>query len=71
MACFYILPNLELADINSKDIDIPIAKRKWVRTCAQHPIERYVSCGKLSQKYKSFVAVVDSVEISRNIQEIL
>jgi len=42
-----------------------------VRNCTQHPIERYVSYGKLSQKCRSFVAAVDSVEIPRNIQEAL
>ncbi|KAJ1408401.1 Gag-polypeptide of LTR copia-type, partial [Sesbania bispinosa] len=31
------------------DIDIPIALRKRVRSCTQHPIEKYVSYGKLSQ----------------------
>lgn len=40
-----------------------------MRTCTKHPIERYVSYGKLSQSYGSFVAAVDSMEISRNIQE--
>src|ERR1044072_7743493 len=57
--------------MNTDDTDIPIAMRKGVRTCTQHPIERYVSYGKLSQKYRSFVAAVDSQEIPRNIQEAL
>lgn len=65
------LPSPEPVDIITADIDIPIAKRKGVRTCTQHPIERYVSYGKLSQSYRSFVAAVDSVEIPRNIQEAL
>jgi len=38
-----ILPNLEHVDINTEDTDIPIAKRKGVKTRTQHPIERYVS----------------------------
>ena len=41
-----ILPNLEPIDINTIDTDIPNAKGKGVRTCTQHPIERYVSYGK-------------------------
>ena len=66
-----ILPNPKPVDINTANTDIPIAKRKGVRTCTQHPIERYVSYGKLSQNYRSFIAVVDSVEIPRTIQEAL
>ena len=56
-----ILPNPEAFDINASDTNIPILKRKRVRTCTQHPIERYVSYEKLSQNYRFFVAAVDSV----------
>ena len=35
-----ILPNSEHVDINTTDIDIPIAMRKGVRTCTKHPIEK-------------------------------
>ena len=66
-----ILPNPKPVDINTANTDIPIAKRKGVRTCTQHPIERYVSYGELSQNYRSFVAAVGSLEIPRNIQEAL
>ncbi|KAJ1395404.1 Gag-polypeptide of LTR copia-type [Sesbania bispinosa] len=53
------------------DIDIPIALRKGVRSCTQHPIEKYVSYGKLSQGYRSFVAALDNTHIPRNVQEAL
>jgi IS30 family transposase len=64
-----ILPNSEHVD--TIDIDIPIAMRKGVRTCTKHPIEKYISYGKLSQSYRSFVAAVDNIEVPNNIQEAL
>ena len=36
---------------------------------SQHPIEKYMSYGKLSQDYKAFVAFLDSTHVPRNIQE--
>lgn len=66
-----VVPNSVPVNMNAPDTDIPIAMRKGVRTCTQHPIERYVSYGKLSQKYRSFVAAVDNIEIPKNIQEAL
>nr|KYP58512.1 hypothetical protein KK1_013922 [Cajanus cajan] len=59
-----IVPNPKPID----DIDIPIALRKGVRSCTQHPIEKYVSYGKLSKGYRSFVAALDSTNIPRNVQ---
>ena len=54
---------------NTSNLDMPIALRKGVRTCTQHPIEKYMSYGKLSQGYKAFVALLDSTHVPRNIQE--
>ncbi|XP_058732599.1 uncharacterized protein LOC131604129 [Vicia villosa] len=64
-----ILPNSEHVD--TKNIDIHIAIRKGVETCTKHPIGKYISYGKLSQSYRSFVAVVDNIKIPNNIQEAL
>lgn len=44
--------------MSSADIDIPIALRKGVRACTQHPIEKYVSQG-----YRAFVAGHDNINI--------
>ena len=54
---------------NTSNLDMPIALRKGVRTCTQHPIEKYMSYGKLSQGYKAFVPLLDSTHVQRNIQE--
>lgn len=67
-----VVPNSKLlVNLDTVDIDIPIAVRKGVRTCTQHPIENCVSYGKLSQNYRSFVAAIDNIEIPRNVQEAL
>lgn len=50
---------------------MPIALRKGVRTCTQHPIEKYMSYRKLSQGYRDLVALLDSTHVPRNIQEAL
>ena len=42
------------------DSDLPIAHRKWVHGCTEHPIQRYVAYGKLSPSYKAFVTNLDS-----------
>lgn len=39
-------------NVDDIDIHIHIALRKNVRSCTKHPIERFVSYGKLSQSYK-------------------
>ncbi|KAJ1442200.1 Gag-polypeptide of LTR copia-type [Sesbania bispinosa] len=52
-----------LIDDNS-DLDLPIALRKGVRSCTQHPIGNYVSFEKLSQDYRAFVTNLDSIKIS-------
>lgn len=51
--------------------ELPIAKRKGVRSCTQHPMSRYVCYSKLNPHYKSFLAKVDQVIIPRNIYEAL
>lgn len=57
--------------MNVDDINIPIALRKNVRSCTKHPIERFVSYGKLSQSYKTFVTALDNTHIPSNIHEAL
>ena len=40
----------DLDSSNGLDLDQPIALRKGVRSCTQHPINNHVSYGKLSQR---------------------
>ena len=53
------------------DFDQPIARRKGIRGCTDHPIERYVAYGKLLPSYKAFVSNLDSVQVPNSIQEAL
>ena len=41
----------ELVSPTIDDLDLPIAHRKSVRTCTNHPIEKYVAYGKLTPMY--------------------
>ena len=43
------------------DSNIPIALRKGVRTCTNHPIYRFISYDGLSPSYQDFVLVLDSM----------
>ena len=63
------VPISESIHTNTSNLDMPISLRKGVITCTQHPIEKYMSYGKLSQGYKAFVALLDSTHVPRNIQE--
>lgn len=45
------------------DLDVPIALRKGIRNCTQHPISHFVSLDKLFLQYKSFSTQVNSIQI--------
>ena len=51
--------------------NIPIAQRKGVRECTNHPIEKYVAYGKLMSSYRAFVSNLDNVQIPKTVQEAL
>lgn len=53
------------------DLDIPIAIRKGVRSCTNHPIAKYMSYHKLSSEHKAFTSKISHLSIPRNIQEAL
>ena len=53
------------------DLDIPIALRKPVRTCTQHPIAKFVSYGKLNNSFRAFTANLSCTSIPNNVQEAL
>ena len=50
------------------DLDIPIATRKGVRSCTQHPISKFVSYSRLSPPYKTFVSNLPSVFVPNHVQ---
>ncbi|RVW97655.1 Retrovirus-related Pol polyprotein from transposon TNT 1-94 [Vitis vinifera] len=72
-------PNSQLGntiyDLNSSndldDLDQPIALRKGVRSCTQHPISNHVSYGKLSHNFQAFITSLEDDRIPSNIQEAL
>ena len=49
------------------DLDIPIALRKPVRTCTQHPIAKFVSYGKLNNSFRAFIANLSYTSIPNNV----
>ena len=57
-------------DTNS-DLYLPIALRKGIRTCTQHPISNFVSLKRLLSKYRAFVTHLSSNETPKTIQETL
>ena len=69
-----IFPTPTHSDIPSQefvDLNLPIAVRKGVRSCTQHPIGNFVSYNSLSPNYRAFVTALDSIQIPRDIQEAL
>lgn len=53
------------------DLDVPIALRKGIRSCAQYPISNYVTYDRLSPSLRAFVTNLSGVQIPKNIQEAL
>lgn len=51
------------------DSNVPIAVRKGVRTCTQHPISNFVSYDSLSPSYRAFVSSLSSVSIPQGWKE--
>ena len=58
-------------NIPHNDLDQPIALRKGIRACTEHPINNFVSYKKLSPSYHAFVSSIDNIQIPRTIQEAL
>ncbi|KAG6508184.1 hypothetical protein ZIOFF_033555 [Zingiber officinale] len=44
------------APLNMNELNLPVAVRKGVRSCTQHPISNYVSYSRLSPSYHAFVS---------------
>ena len=52
-------------------LNMPIAWRKGVRTCTQHPIGNFISYDKLSPTFRAFTSSITDIQIPQNIQEAL
>lgn len=59
---FEFLPN---------DLDVPIAVRKGVRSCTNHPMSKIVLYNSLSPSFSAFNSQLSIVEIPKNIQDAL
>ena len=53
-------------EIPEDDLDCPIALRKGVRSCTQHPLHNYISYSGLSPKFRDFVTNLDAVQVPTN-----
>ena len=51
------------------ELYLPIAVRKGVRSCTQHPMSKFVSYQKLSHSYSTFTTNLSGIDIPSNIQE--
>ena len=48
---------------------MPIAWRKGVRSCTQHPIGNFISYDKLSPTFRAFTSNITEIQVPRDIQE--
>ena len=53
------------------DSNLPIAIRKGVRSCTQHPLSKYVSYKNLSPIFCAFTSQVSCMEIPNTVQDAL
>ena len=53
------------------DSNLPIAIRKGVRSCTQHPLSKYVSYKNLSSVFRVFTSQLSSMEIPNTVQDAL
>ncbi|RVW20625.1 Retrovirus-related Pol polyprotein from transposon TNT 1-94 [Vitis vinifera] len=50
-------------------LNMPIAWRKGVRSCTQHPIGNFISYDKLSPTFRAFTSSITDIQVPQNIQE--
>ena len=53
------------------DLDVPIANKRRVRSCTQHPITNHVSYSNLSSTNKVFLSKVSSMSLPTHFQDAL
>ncbi|KAG6520064.1 hypothetical protein ZIOFF_017094 [Zingiber officinale] len=57
------------APLNMNELDLPVAVRKGVRSCTQHPISNHVSYSRLSPLYHAFVSQLSNHAIPSSYYE--
>ena len=55
----------------SDRVDEPIALRKGVRSCTQHPISKFVSYDNLSPSFCAFTRNLSRIDVPRTIEDAL
>ncbi|KAG6513861.1 hypothetical protein ZIOFF_024198 [Zingiber officinale] len=55
--------------LNMNELDLPVAVRKGVRSCTQHPISNHVSYSRLSPSYHAFVSQLSNHDIPSSYYE--
>lgn len=53
------------------DLDLPIALRKGIRSCTQHPMSNYLSYHCLSSTHRGFLSSLDAIVIPTSVEEAL
>ena len=51
------------------DLHFPIAVKKGIRSCTQHPIANFISYHRLSPKHKSFLSSLDFMDVLKSVEE--
>nr|CAN65095.1 hypothetical protein VITISV_011639 [Vitis vinifera] len=57
------------SELENDILNMPIAWRKGVRSCTQHPIGNFISYDKLSPTFRAFTSSITEIPVPRNIQE--
>ena len=63
--------NSDIDTPSPNDLDVPIAVRKGVRSCTQHPISQFVSYSNLSPSYRGFLSKISSISLPHRVQDAL
>ncbi|RVW95017.1 Retrovirus-related Pol polyprotein from transposon TNT 1-94 [Vitis vinifera] len=56
-------------ELENDILNMPIAWRKGVRSCTQHPIGNFISYDKLSPTFRAFTSSITEIQVPQNIQE--
>ncbi|RVX07945.1 Retrovirus-related Pol polyprotein from transposon TNT 1-94 [Vitis vinifera] len=57
------------SELENDILNIPIAWRKGVRSCTQHPIGNFISYDKLSPTFRAFTSSITEIQVPQNIHE--
>ncbi|RVX15883.1 Retrovirus-related Pol polyprotein from transposon TNT 1-94 [Vitis vinifera] len=57
------------SELENDILNMPIAWRKGVKSCTQHPIGNFISYDKLSPTFRAFTSSITEIQVPQNIQE--